>query len=178
MPLDRREIVLSEEIKRIDDKMDELLEQVADLHPDNPAVDDLQSKGRQLDTHLSGLEWAQEEWGADATIILEGLTGGEFAKVEDELSDVAVGRQRRGGQPGARRVFLVAFGVDDAPYLDDGADDDARIAAAGALPLAFQKWAEAQINELSSVGGNERPSWSQLLKEKRREQATAPTDSS
>jgi hypothetical protein len=168
---------LDEEAERLESEIDELAKQLAEISPDNPAYDTLLSKGKQLDTQLSGVEWGREEWDVDQ-ITLSGLTGGEFGRVEDELSDAAASRQRRGGQPGARRVYIVAYGTDDAPYIDAGMDDDEKIAAAANLPVAYLKWAEAQINDLSTVGNeNGRQSFTQLVAEKRQEQAQNSTES-
>ncbi len=177
MPLDTSEIVLAEEAERLESESDELGDQVAALDPDNPAIESLLSRGQTLDTYLSGVEWAREEWKVDS-ITLSGLTGGEFGKVEDRLSDVAASQQRRGGQPGARRVYLVAFGTVDAPYIEADMSDDERVAAAAGLPVAYLKWAESHINELSRVGGNGRSSFGQLVAEKRQQQAKASTESS
>ena len=175
MPLDEREVVLSDEADRLEAELVELDEQIASLDPDNPAYDRIDGRGRSVDLYLDGLQWALDNWDADS-VTIAGLTGGEFGKVEDELADAAAARQRRGGQPGARRVYLVAFGTVDAPYVGDEMSDDERVSAASGLPLAYQKWAEAQVNELSTVGGNGRGGWRQSATEKR--QASADTNTS
>lgn len=167
MPLNTREVDLSAELDRLEDERKEIADQAAEISPDNPAFDGLVGEGQSLDTHIRGLSWALDEWDAD-TVTLSGLTGGEFGKVEDELADAAAKRDRRGGQPGARRVYLVAFGTVDAPFVDDEMSDDERIASAAGLPVAFLKWAESQVNELSTVGnGSGSSSFTQLLAEKR-----------
>lgn len=177
MPLDEREVDLQEELERLEDKRVEIADQAADLDPENPAYDTVTSNGQTLDTHIRGLRWAVEEWDAD-TITLSGLTGGEFGRVEDELADAAASRDRRGGQPGARRIYLVAYGTQQAPHLPDDPTDDERIAAASGLPVAFLKWAESEINDLSTVGNETgRKSFSQLLAEKRTSQTQNSTES-
>jgi hypothetical protein len=176
MPLDERVVDLREELARLKDEREEIAEQVAEIDPENPAYDSLVSEGQTLDTQIRGLRWAVDEWDAD-TITLSGLTGGEFGRIEDELADAAASRERRGGQPGARRIYLVAYGTQHAPYLPDDPTDDERIAAASALPVAFLKWAEAEINDLSTVGNETgSKSFSQLLAEKRTDQTQNSTE--
>lgn len=177
MPLDEREVDLQEELERLKEERQEIAEQVADLDPENPAYNSLATDGQSLDTHIRGVRWALDEWETD-TVTLSGLTGGEFGKIEDELADAAASRERRGGQPGARRVYMVAYGTKRAPFLPDNPSDDERIAAASDLPMSFLKWVEAKVNDLSTVGnGADSKSFSQLLAEKQTTQTQTSGES-
>jgi len=166
MPLQTTEFVLDEEIDRLEEERAELVEQVADIAPDNPAVEELGKRGQTIDSYLQGLRWAREEWDVDS-ITLGGLTGGEFGQVEDKVN---AARERNGQRhnSGVTRVYYVAAGTVDAPYIDDDMDEDDRTAAVSQLPITYLRWAEAQIEELTSVGGNGQKSFGELVAEKRR----------
>ncbi|MFA1612055.1 hypothetical protein [Halobellus rubicundus] len=178
MPLRKKTIDFDEEIKRLESRREELLEQAATLESGNPELQRLQSEGQTIDDRLAGVRWARDEafddsavsvWDEDVDeIILGGLTGREYGKVEDELGSAA---SERGVSlaNGTARIYLVARGTVSAPYVD-GYDETEELAATGELPRQFLAWAEAHIDDLSTVGGsegNEKP-FSAALAEKRR----------
>ena len=162
MPLETRTYDLAEELEELRDRRDELAEQVASLDEANPGYQDVLSEGQEVDNHIAGLEWALEEWtDGDETVevTLAGLTGGEYGRVQDRVA----GTDKGGG---AARVHLVASGTVDAPNHDPDAEYEANLAAASQLPFQYLKWAEAQVNDLTSVGGNGGRSFAALVREK------------
>jgi hypothetical protein len=154
MPLREREYVLGAEEERLLERLEDIADDAVGLDESNPEKQRLLREGQQLDAQLEGVRWAMGAHDDDAvgvwnddvnSVTLGGLTGGEFGKVEDELTgeDVA---------GGATRVYMVAEGTVDAPYLPDGGGWKATIGAVGQLPLPYLKWAEARIDDLSGVG--------------------------
>ncbi|KZX49299.1 hypothetical protein [Haloarcula sp. K1] len=163
MPLQTDTYDLADEAERLKEECRETAEKLAPLDAENPAAPRLQRRGNQLQSQLDGVRWARSEWDVDA-VTLGGLTGGEYGHVEDELPAA--------GGSGARRVYYVAKGTVDAPYLDDDMDFDARIAAASDLPIGFLRWAEARIDDLSSVTEGNEPRFADWLADARKEQST------
>lgn len=147
MTLQEKRYNFEEEIERFESELKETAQEAAGLDDANPAKQDLLQEGRKLDSHLAGVRWANEEWDVEG-VTLGGLTGGEFGKVEDGL------RQEGNAGGGATRVFLVESGTVDAPYVDESMSQDERTAAVAQLPITYLKWAKAQIDDLTTVGGN------------------------
>ncbi|MDF9748360.1 hypothetical protein [Natrinema salsiterrestre] len=172
MPLRTETYDLDEEVQRLEDKIAELDDVLEDIEDDNPVAQRFENERVGLETTLEGVRWARDEafeadyapqWDEDAdTITLGGLTAGEFGSIEDDIAD--------GSGQGAVRIYQVARGTVDAPYVDDGMDDDQQIGAVSQLPLAYTKWAQTRIDELTGVGGNGETSYSELYAEM---QATA-----
>lgn len=164
MPLTTETFDLEETLGGKRAEREDLAEQIAPLDPQNPAFESLAQQGNALDTHVAGLEWAIREWDVDA-VTLSGLTGGEYAKLENEI-------QRDGTGPADARLVTIVHGTDDAPFV--GAGEKETYVAVGQLPVAVQKWLEYEINELTSVGNSE-TTFARLVAEKRRQ--AAGTDS-
>lgn len=143
MPLETQYYEFDAEIERIGDEIQETAEQLAPLDADNPAVPQLQQVGQQLQSQLDGVRWAREAWDVDG-VTLAGLTGGEYGHVEDEMGD--------DWGPGKARVYFVAKGTAEAPYIEEGMDLDERVEGVAALPIGYLRWADARIHELMSAG--------------------------
>lgn len=166
MPLRTRTVNLAEELEALEAEREQLLGEVAEMDDGNPEAASKIERGRDLDAHLDGLEWAIDaheddavpEWDQDVeTITLGGLTGGEYGKLEQDLTEAA--QQSDQGVAGAERVYQVRAGTVDAPYLDPGAEDVTQIAAVASLPVGFLKWAQSVVDDLSSVGNGDRRSF-------------------
>jgi hypothetical protein len=174
MPLQKDHIRFDDEIERLEQEREELAEQLAPLDDDNPAAQRLAQRGEDIDVNLKGLRWARDDahksdddsdgvpvWDEPVDgVTLAGLTGGEYGQVEDELEG------ETGTGSGATRVYFVAKGTVDAPYVDPSAEYRQQVGAVSQLPIAFLKWAESKINDLSSVGEAEGNSFAALVQEK------------
>lgn len=175
---------LEAELQRLTDKLNELDDILSDVDEDNNVRQDLATVQQRLDVQQSGVRWAAHEaadadycpaWDDDVDeITLAGLTGGEVARTNDSLpADTG---------EGARRVNFVAAGSphpgDDsvanregvevpapAPYVDASQSDEDRIAAVSDLPDTYLRWAHARINELTTVGKNEKRNFDKLRAE-------------
>lgn len=130
------------EADRLEQRCQDIAEQAAGLEEGNPARDYLLTQGRQLDARLAGVRWARGEWDVD-NVTLGGLTGGEYGQVQDSLASASSDTEP--GQ-GAWRVYQVAKGTVEAPYVDEEMGTDQRIAACAQLPITFLKWAAAQVD--------------------------------
>ena len=166
MTLQEETINLEAEVDRLESELRETAEKAAGLDDDNPRKSELLQEGRQLDARLAGVRWAVSEWDVDE-VTLAGLTGGEFGKIEDGLQqDGTTGS-------GATRVFLVESGTVDAPYVSDDMTEDQRIASVGQLPITYLKWADARINEMTTLGGNGNETrFADLLEESRQKRTS------
>jgi len=179
MPLDTATIDLEAERDQLLEAREELAEQLAWIEPSNPAYDSLEDQGKRIDNRLQGVEWALDDEKDDETpvdeafdtVTLAAPTGGEFGKVEDRIADSRVGADVEPGQ-GAGRVYMVAQGTVEAPYVDDAETFEAKLSATAQLPVPYLKWANDRINELMSVGNGERRSFGALVAAKRRERST------
>ncbi|WP_265109176.1 hypothetical protein [Halosolutus halophilus] len=168
------------ELERIREQKEEVTDSMVEVSRDNPAFDDLSRTCNDLDTYDDAMVWArnaheddaQPEWDEDVDgVTLGGLTGGEEAEAIDRLRST-------GGGGKARRNYYVAAGTVEAPYckaLDnwETASVDERVAIVAQLPPAYLEWADAKVDEMTSVGeGNENSSW-RLYVEKLRAKSTA-----
>lgn len=181
MPLRTKTVDLKEEADRLQAELETLREKAAEMD-EVPEV--LIHAGERLQTQLRGVEWAQaahedddvDVWDADVeTVTLGGLTGGEFAALEDTIAADVAARGHDGPTNGANRVHLVAAGTVDAPYHDPEAPLTERVATASKLPLAYQKWVEATVNDLTSVGNGDGRSFRSSVAAKRAEQTSDGT---
>jgi len=166
-------ITFREEIERIEAERESLAEEVAEMDSDDPQRARKAKRGIELDAHLDGLEWAAHtahddadvpQWDDDVdSITLSGLTGGQFGAIEGEVAD---GTDRGQSAQQVERVAKVRMGTVDAPYIDDGMGEKQEIAAVAGLPTGFLRWVGSKVEELSSVGNDERSDFGSLLAEK------------
>jgi len=179
MTLRETGINISEEIDRIEQERQELAEKVVDADKGDLRRQQWVQRGKELDAHLDGLEWARDkahddpdvpQWDRKAeAVTLSGLTGGEYGGMEADIAEDAAESDRSGA--GAQRVYQVRAGTVDAPYLDGDLSDRQEFAAVAGLPIGWLKWAEAKIDKLSSVGNGDRSDFAALLAEKQSEQS-------
>lgn len=168
MPLQTRAYDLAEEVQRLEDRRRELAAEARALAPDDPERQALIEENADIETYLDGLEGVLDPPAAVSIpqfdhVTLAGLTGGEYGRVEDTLVDAALDRGNDSVGNGAQRVHLVAKGTVEAPYVDSDAGYDQRVAATAQLPLGYLKWAESRVDEMTSVGNDERESFESLL---------------
>jgi hypothetical protein len=170
VPFDTETIDLDAERDRLLEAREDLAAKVAGIEADNPAHDGLVAEGKRIDNRLQGVEWAIAEWDVD-TVTLAAPTGGEWGRMEDRIAEARDGADVEPGQ-GASRVYQVAQGTVEAPYVDGAETFEQRLSATAQLPVPYLKWANGRINELMSVGNGERRSFDALVAAKRREMST------
>jgi hypothetical protein len=140
---------LGDERDRLDSRLDELADQI--VNADEPAA--LRQVASQVETRLSGLAYLVDEYGADATVTVRGLTAGEYARVEDRLAAMRA-EASADSVPGAQTNLFAAAGLVDAPFADDCDDLDAALAVVADQPVGVAKWLYAQVDDRTGVEGN------------------------
>lgn len=170
MPRNTTTLQLGDALDDLNNRLDELAERTVDETRDT--ADDqredieatMQHAGGTVERYRDGVSWAVDEYGADATVTIGGLTTGEYGRVEDRAADAS--REKGGGSTeGIVRVFQIAAGLEDAPFVDAGAGFEERAAAVRELPPQLAEWLQSKVNEQGSLGGNGK-SFSSLLAEK------------
>ena len=166
MPLRTKTYDLTEEVQRLEDRIAELDDVLDGIEDDNPAAKQFRAERIGLETALEGVRWARDDaFDADyvpawdqsvGEITLGGLTAGESAAIEDDLN---------GGGSGAARIYQVAKGTVEAPYINEDMSADQRVAAVSQLPDSYVRWAQTRTDELTGVGGNEEKSYDELFAE-------------
>lgn len=168
MPLRTETYNFDEEERRLEDRLEELDDVLEEIDDDHSAAESFANERTGLQDALEGVRWARDEaheadyapmWDeAVDGVTLGGLTAGEAAALEDDIGE-------NGGGTGAIRIYQVAKGTVEAPYVDDSMDDDQRVGTVSQLPNSYVRWAQARIDDLTGVGGNGETSYSDLLEE-------------
>lgn len=154
MPRYTETIDLREEHDRIDEELDELAAESADVDPDSPRRQELDTQGKRLEKHLAGLAWAINPPEDDPTrdqpyeeVTVGALTAGEYA----DLTDTAAADAQQGkATTGSSQVLFAAKGLEDAPFLDEEMNEAQRLAAVSQLQPQFQKWLASRVDKLST----------------------------
>jgi len=99
------------------------------------------------ETHTSGLQWAVDQFGADAQVELRAFT----TTTRDRALDTA--NRKTVGALGTQelRTWLVAAALEDAPWLDGDEDLTATKRVTGELPPALSDWLDAELSELNDL---------------------------
>lgn len=170
MPLRETTIVFEEGIDAVEQEREELLDEAADLQEGTHEYTQKVQRGKTLDSHLDGLEWAQTAhedddvpaWDEDVdAITLSGLATGDVASVKADMKEAGQNSDR--DPAAASQVYQIRAGTVDAPYVGGEMDTVDEVAAIASLPASFARFAEDKIQELSSVGNSERPSFEASL---------------
>jgi hypothetical protein len=148
-------IDLSEEVQRLDQRLDDLADQARGLDEDSDDYEEVREEAARVERHLVGVKDALRDDGeheAVAEVTVGEVLTGDFAEIEDRARDVQrqrVGRGDDSSVSGAERVFFVAAGLVDAPFLDDDSFE-AGAQAVSELRPPFTAWLEDRIDDLST----------------------------
>jgi len=188
MSLQRETISLEEAVADLEDEKEELADKVAQIPPDDRTAEnqDYLQYSRQageIERYLGGLDWVRngpenpDAWngtpipddgfGNDVEFTLSGLSTAETLEVSDRSADLrseAITPTKSTNN--IETVFWVAKGLEDAPFIDAGADYDATCRAVRGLPRQLTDWIESRINDLSTVGNRNGSNFEQLVEEK------------
>lgn len=175
MPLDTTTIDIAAELERVEERLDELADEQVALEDqiddatdgDEQAPRELQeeyqqviSEANQLDTDRVALQWARDpDTGIDPVdeIEIAALTAGEMAEVGDRTDAVADLKSQEWGiapdMNNAEQVHFAAAVLEDAPFIDDGADFEAKLDvfnADGLVRPQFVRWIARKGREEST----------------------------
>lgn len=102
--------------------------------------------------HAAAVEWLVDEYGADADLVVGGLTMGEDAQVLDRVEQARATQTHDVELRGIARNWTVAAGVETAPFYDDDAADlSDRIESVADLPRHVGKYLYAQISAAETL---------------------------
>ena len=148
--MERTVIDLDDEHDRLVSDIDTLAEQLAELDTSTEQYKQLDQRATRLDAHRRGVEYARNEWEADS-VELRPLTIGDDVRLDEHASG-----------PGERRLWQIAIGTADAPFLEHDVDaypdvpmDDVEATVAAIdreVPIATGRWLQSRIDEVSAVG--------------------------
>jgi len=152
---------LAQERDRLDARLDELADQLADADEDSSVADRMLAEAREVDSAGQAVAALIAEHGEDAAVDVKRITAGDYARVEDRVSQMAAQVQGSGGVPGSSRNVYAAAGLADAPFLNGLSPDDldGKIQAVANQSPGVAKWLENLIN---SVGESDTKNWTSL----------------
>lgn len=154
---DERTIVLGEARDRLDERLDALADRAAD---GEGVVDD----ATDAEHHHQAVTALCDEYGADAEIRVQGLTAGDYARVEDRLANSP------NSGPGSSRTLTTAAALQAAPFLDER-DADPRSLEETApvvadLPPTVVRWLHHVADDLTTVGADEGNSFERRVRDR------------
>lgn len=168
-PIGQRTVRLGDAYDDLDERLDDLAAQLQDVDGGTQSGQALHSLANETQQQLSGVAHLVNEYGADATVTVQGLGAGPYARMDDRVADHRADRDGSGDAPGGRRNIFAASGLLDAPFADIPDNDDPDVTAKqrfdaalealsdDSLPVGVVKWIEALVSEESSVEGNFKP---------------------
>jgi len=106
-------------------------------------ADDAATWGR----YVHGLQWAIDQWDADADIVLQAFTTRLRNRTLDAANRETVGPLG----PNRTRTWLVAAGVQSAPWVADDSDLVEQAQVTGQLPPALVDWLDAKQDALNDL---------------------------
>lgn len=170
-----KELRLADARDRLLAEREELAERAADL-TDAEDEDDaraqavtIREEAEETESHAHGLHWAVEGdaeddgfdgWGEDATVTIRPLTAGDSATVDQHLEQSWMG----GVSESIRTHARIAVAIEDAPFVEDGADlTDAHAAVAELAHDGFVDWLAAEVESFSTPDLGNWQSFSDLV---------------
>jgi len=173
MPYQETTVDFDDEFERLESRRKTVAEEAASLDEGNPLRQQKVQEGMALDKQVEGVAWARDHaheddsvpvWDAPADgVVLGGLSGGEFARVEDKLASTKQNGVDVGS--GALRIHNVAMGTVTAPYIREGMSLQEKVGAVSQLPDSYLRWASSKIDELTRPEGNGQRAFADLLRD-------------
>lgn len=174
MPRRTETIDLEEEEARLENKLDELADEVAEWHEKSDStikeskLEELTDEGNSVEQELAGVKWAlnpdeDEDREPYEEITLGSLTAGEYARVGDYTIGIKNLNQDKVSKhmeaENARRTVFAAAGIAEAPFLETTENTELYEKyqeVSRKLSPQFVYWIEQRVDELTSpdVEGN------------------------
>lgn len=101
---------------------------------------------RRAENQADALGWAVSEFGGEASVELAAYTAQTRARVLDTLQTEIAGDIG----PEETQLWLVAAGVESAPWFDDH-DLPSKAAATNRLPPALVEWLNSELDDLNDL---------------------------
>lgn len=159
---------------RLDDRLDDIADQLANADAGTQGANRLRREGVTVESQLKALEWACDEYGADAEVTVQALDAGEMARVRDKAAEIRSELGTDAGLPGARRNIYAAMALVDAPFLSENAEtvDDKVGAVQDGHPDGLVDWIQSRAEDLNAVGDEDFRGFDERLKERRTSDTT------
>jgi len=176
MPRDVIELDLEEEADRIAERLDSIATAQVDGEITSEQAAQLAGGPEQ---RMYAIEKALDEYGADATWSIRAFTPGEKAELTGLIS-----RAKEQADQASRDVDVEAMldnywagaGLVDAPFLEDGAELQQRIAAVRDKPSPYlAEWIANRVTEENTLGNGRRKSYSERVAAEKQAASDEPT---
>jgi len=142
-------VALGVALDAVESDLDDAKADLADL--DDDAVDRVIRETRagvsQAQRHVKALQWAVDQFGEEATVTLQAYTATTRARVTDTINRTHIGTVG----PDETEVWLIAAGVEAAPWLSGGEDLQTTVEITGQLPPALTDWLADELDELNDL---------------------------
>jgi len=176
MPRDVIELDLEDEADKLADRLDDLAARQLDGEVD---AGQAQEVAGGVEQQMYALEAAVDEYGADATWSIRSFTPGEKAELTGLIRRAKEQADRAGQNADVEAMldnYWAGAGLVDAPFLDEGASLQQRIAAVRDTPSPYlAEFIANRVTEENTLGNGQRKSYSERLAAKRQGQSDGPT---
>jgi hypothetical protein len=152
MPLDTTTIALDAAADDLAAQYDDLVDEAAQHPSDSDEAAIYAERAEEMQTYRAGVAWAREEFGDEAEVTVGALDTGDMGRVTDRTHAAKQSKVGQGEDPpvvGAFRVFYVAAGVVDGPFIDDDPGFEATVRAVRGLDPKFTQFLRSKIDDLS-----------------------------
>lgn len=151
---------LAAELQRVESRLDDIADEIADLEDGNPLIDRRAKEGQRLERQRVGLAWAlhpdeREDRDPYESVTISELTASTHLQAGSRAESDTADLDLPNGTD-TRRLYRVASAVESGDFLDDDAGFDETLVAVGQLKPHLFAWLEDRVDELSSpdVEGN------------------------
>lgn len=146
---------LGDELERLDARLDDLVEHLADADPSTHTAQLLTNEARDIDQAGAAVDRLIEDHGEDATVTVQELDGDAWARFEDKVATLSSMKPGDGGVPGSQRNVYAASGLVRADFIDiaeDASLEETTRAIAALTPApGVAKWLVGLIDDAGSV---------------------------
>lgn len=151
MPYNTQPLDLEAEHERLVDAYHEARETATSDDESDARREYAQQSATRAKRYVAAVEWLLDEYGADAEVVVGGLTMGEDAQVTDEVDAAASAKTTPDAVRGIARNYTVAAGVPEAPFYDGAESLGDRVDAVADLPRHVGKYLHDRIADREAV---------------------------
>jgi hypothetical protein len=136
---------------RIEELKSELPDEDSDEDPDpatTKALREKRSEQSTLNSQKDALEWAVNQWDADAEIKLEAIQAIDRERARDALRTGRMGEITTG----VLKRYMATQCLKTAPWVETDDDIHDKAKFLGELPPGLRDWLQAELDELNDLG--------------------------